>query len=31
VNAIPLVCAATAGVLGPADLPPITGGAQLVR
>ena len=31
VNAIPLVCAATAGVLGPPDLPPITGGAQLVR
>jgi len=31
VNAIPLVCAAAGGVLGPADLPPITGGAQLVR
>jgi hypothetical protein len=31
VNAIPAVCAAAGGVLGPADLPPITGGAQLVR
>jgi hypothetical protein len=31
VNAIPAVCAAGGGVLGPADLPPITGGAQLVR
>jgi hypothetical protein len=31
VNAIPAVCAAPGGVLGPADLPAITGAAQLVR
>ena len=31
VNAIPAVCAAGGGVLGPVDLPPITGAAQLVR
>ncbi|MFN8028007.1 MAG: dihydrodipicolinate reductase [Acidimicrobiia bacterium] len=31
VNAIPAVVAAAGGVLGPADLPPITGAAQLVR
>jgi len=29
VNAIPAVCAAKAGPLGPMDLPPIAGGAQL--
>jgi hypothetical protein len=29
VNAIPAVCAAPAGILGPFDLPPITGGRQL--
>lgn len=29
VNAIPAVCAAPAGILGPFDLPPITGAAQL--
>jgi hypothetical protein len=31
VNAIPAVCAAAGGVVGPADLPPLTGAAQLVR
>lgn len=31
VNAIPAVCASPGGVLGPADLPLITGAAQLVR
>jgi hypothetical protein len=29
VNAIPAVCAAAAGALGPVDLPPITGAAQI--